>query len=353
MKYRVVVLTAVCMLSNVYAAQPAASASMQKKLNSIWAGPQQTQERSAAGRWVKKPNMTLEAIAHLAVNDAQNIWATSWGTVYKWENNAWKAKGEKELHPRALSVATDNSAYAIKRAFIDKKRQSRILRFDGEQWQQIHAFKELIDRLVVINQNDIWITKDIKPSQPVPFHWDGKKWEQRGWVYLSSLDVGVDGTVMGIEVKISGDELMLSLVQWDGKQWKELFAFKEPVVGLALFNKNNIWIEKSEIGIEKSEDLRDIFLYKWDPKNKQWIKKGKMIGSDFVVGRDGSLWSSDRDNVYQWVENGVKCETGGTCTAQPPLKAVLPETINVRPSQPRKTNGGAQKTPPFIPSQTN
>ena len=287
--------------------------------------------------------MTLEAIAHLAVNDAQNIWATSWGTVYKWENNAWKAKGEKELHPRALSVATDNSAYAIKRAFIDKKRQSRILRFDGEQWQQIHAFKELIDRLVVINQNDIWITKDIKPAQPVPFHWDGKKWEQRGSAYLSSLDVGVDGTVMGIEVKISGDEFMESLlVQWDGKGWKELFAFKEHegVVGLALFDKNNIWIEKFE------RKRGDTFLYKWDPKNKQWIKKGKMIGSDLVIGRDGFLWSTGGDEVYQWVEarNVRPSQTG---------KTNLPETINVRPSQPRKTNGGAQKTPPFIPSQTN
>ncbi|EKD48717.1 MAG: hypothetical protein ACD_64C00170G0004 [uncultured bacterium] len=341
MKYRVVVLTAVCMLSNVYAAQPAASASMQKKLNSIWAGPQQTQERSAAGRWVKNPNMTLKyGFKGIALNNAKNIWAISFLGIYKFEENAWKKKGNVSNEPLYISIATDDTPYVVLPTY--PKRDIKLIRFDGTSWTQVQRLKEWIFSLSVVNADDIWIVKQVND---LPFHWNGKVWAQKGSERLKTIRVGRDGVVMGLSMSSEGEEEAKSLVQWDGKKWQKLYTFKNMGSELAVLDKDTLWIANS-VG-------SDFFLYKWDPKNKQWIKQGKMLGFDLVVGRDGSLWSSDRDNVYQWVENGVKCETGGTCTAQPPLKAVLPETINVRPSQPRKTNGGAQKTPPFIPSQTN
>lgn len=295
---------------------------------------------SMQGKWVKKPNMTLEYASNLALNDASNIWATSRGTVYKWEKNAWKQKGQKELYPAALSISSDNTAYAIQKTFIDNKQQSKMLRFDGKQWQPVHTFKESVKKLVVANTNDIWITKDIKPVQPVPFHWDGKKWEQRGSVYLSHIGVGADGTVMGIAGKVSGDDLIESLVQWDGKKWKELFAFKEHVSELAVFDKTSVWIAKSETKIPAS----GTYLYKWDPKSKQWIKKAKMMGPDLIAGGDGSLWSTGGDDgeVYQW-EEIIRCVDprlpNGPCLAAPPKFAPEPAPVK-RPMKETVIPGG-------------
>ncbi len=269
--------------------------------------------------WQKKPNMILKHLGKLALNNKDNIWATAPGNVYKWEHNAWKIKGDK-LSPIMLSIATDNTAYGI---ILGEK--SRILRFDGKSWKPVHIFKERIEDLVVVNADDIWITKRAaRPSGYSAFHWDGKQWEQRGTEDISHIQVGRDGTVMALyweeQNKKAEDALRMPrmfLVRWDGSKWQKVYTFDEGelISHLAVIDKDTIW------GV-KGDKPAATYLYLWNPKSKKWIKKGTMEGYDLAAGKDGTLlMTGAHDTIYQWVEKqGVVKKLPPVATSPKPAK---------------------------------
>ncbi len=249
--------------------------------------------------WQKKPNMTLKGIKELALDDEQNIWAIATFGIYKWEKNAWIKKREA-TEPQCISIATNNTPYVVLPNL--GKGGVKIVKFDGTSWNTVFTLKEMVGpaSLFVVNANDIWI---LKQGIELPFHWNGKAWEQKGSERLLRLGVGHDGTVMGVRQVMREREKnrTMSLVQWDGKTWKKFSTIKEFIYQLTVNNKDNVWILKDD----ERHGSDDIYRYKWDPKNKQWIEKTKMVGwaSRLAAGRDGASWSSDADgNVYQWVE---------------------------------------------------
>ena len=247
--------------------------------------------------WQKKPNMTLKRITNLALNNKDNIWVTAQGNVYKWERNTWGLKGEK-MYFAKLSIGSDNKAYAVRKT-LDQKDKAKILQFDGKNWKQIHTFREPINDLAALNADDMWVTKLNNRLDNSAFHWNGKQWEQKGTEMISNLQVGRDGTVMGLRMEEQNGVLpRMFLVRWDGSKWQKVYTFNkgEVISHLAVVDKDTIWVVKGDRPAAMD-------LYLWNPKSKKWINKGNFKGFDLAAGRDGTLlMTGTRGTIYQWVE---------------------------------------------------
>ncbi len=261
MKYKVLLICAVCYFSSIYAV------------------------------WQELPNMNFRSLRLLALKDAKNIWRLADGTMYKWENNNWTSKGKVSEAARAglfvdLSVGVDNAAYVM--VYDERSEETNIYRFDGMSSRKVHTLKGGATAMAAVNSNNIWINRveldgsNIRKAMGL-FHWNGKTWKQRGDGSFSGIKIGRDGVLIGIKD--------MTMLMWDGsprKDWRKLYTFSQTYATYApgnpaVVDKNNIWI------VNTSKASQFYNPYQWNAKRKTWIRRGGIRAAQVAAGRDGTI----------------------------------------------------------------
>jgi len=197
----------------------------------------------------------LPVICSLAIDSADNIYATAGTNIAKWDGNNWSILYTQLTEPITKIIADNKGNLYVTSLTVNKNNTAFITKWDGIKWTVLDTIPSTtkyqgsawINQLATDQSGNVYAAGYMTDSAKNNYiaKWDGKKWSSLGDIsnvipscpfgsapWLNSLyidhkgNVYVSGSIISINYN-PANHYRGSIAKWDGTNWTALGGSKD------------------------------------------------------------------------------------------------------------------------------